>query len=170
MSEPEAWLRGPLPGVDPYLMPAAHALVQAGEDLEAAASLTPEQLAARPSGVASVGYHLRHLAGSTERLLTYVRGASLSPEQLAVAREEASVAESRDAPTLVAGAREALDAALDVIRSTPREALLQERRVGRLALPSTVLGLLFHIAEHASRHAGQLVTTVRLVRTESSSG
>src|SRR5512135_1145604 len=94
---PEAWLRGPLPGVDPYLMPAAHALVQAGEDLEAAASLTPEQLAARPGGVASVGFHLRHLAGSTERLLTYARGASLSPEQLAVARAEAELAESRDA-------------------------------------------------------------------------
>ncbi len=168
MSLPEAWLRGPLPGVDPYLMPAAHALIQVSEDLEAAASLTPEQLAARPGGVASVGFHLRHLAGSTERLLTYARGASLSAEQLAVAREEAELAESRDAPTLVAGAREALEAALDVIRHTPRESLLQERRVGRLALPSTVLGLLFHIAEHASRHAGQLVTTVRLVTSAGS--
>ena len=164
MSEPEAWLRGPLPGVDPYLMPAAHALIQAGEDLEAAASLTEEQLEARPGGVASVGYHLRHLAGSTERLLTYARGRSLTPEQLAVARQEASLAESRDAVSLIAGAREALAAALDVIRSTPRESLLEERRLGRLALPSTVLGLLFHIAEHASRHTGQLVTTARLVR------
>src|SRR5512140_630579 len=164
MSAPEAWLRGPLPGVDPYLMPAAHALLQAAEDLEAAASLAPEQLAARPGGVASVGYHLRHLAGSTERLLTYARGGGLSAEQLATAAAESAIMEAADAPTLIAAAREAREAAIEAIRSTPRESLLEPRRVGRQGLPSTVLGLLFHIGEHAARHAGQIVTTARLAR------
>lgn len=167
MSAPEAWLRGPLPGVDPYLMPAAHALLQAAEDLEAAASLTPDQLAARPGGIASAGFHLRHLAGSTERLLTYARGRGLSPGQLAVAAAESTAMEPADAPTLIAAAREALQAAIEEIRATPHESLLEPRRVGRQELPSTVLGLLFHIGEHAARHAGQIVTTARLVRERS---
>ncbi len=164
MSSPEVWQRGPLPGVDPYLMPAAHMLVQASEDLEAAAALTPEQLRAQPGGVASVGFHLRHLAGATGRLLTYARGQMLTPEQLAQAAGEAAAAEGADAALLVAAAREALEAALAELRGTPRERLLEPREVGRQRLPSNVLGLLSHIGEHAARHLGQIVTTARIVR------
>ena len=164
MSSPEVWQRGPLPGVDPYLMPAAHMLVQASEDLAAAAELTPEQLRAQPGGVASVGFHLRHLAGATERLLTYARGRTLTPEQLVVAAAEAEATEPADAALLVAAAREALEAALAEMRATARERLLEPRAVGRQRLPSNVLGLLAHIGEHAARHAGQIATTARVVR------
>lgn len=169
MGSPEAWLRGPLEGIDPYLMPAAHALVQAGEDLDAARGLTPEQLAFRPGGAASAAYHLLHLAGSTRRLLTYARGQSLTAEQLEQsAGEVAAATQPAGADELIAGARAALAEALMQIERTPREGLLEPREVGRQRLPSTVMGLLFHIAEHAARHAGQLVTTVRVVRgTES---
>ncbi len=166
-SLPEAWQRGPLPGVDPFLMPAAHALVQVSEELEAAAGLTPAELRARPGGVASIGFHLRHMAGSTQRLLTYARGEALTPEQLEEAAREAEAEEPADAPALVAVAREALERALDQIRATPRAALLEPRAVGRKRLPSNVLGLLSHIAEHAGRHAAQLVTTARIVRAGS---
>ena len=89
--EPEAWLRGPLPDVDPYLMPAAHALVQSGEDLaRAVEGLGAEQLWARPGGAASVGFHLRHIPGSIDRLLTYARGEALSDAQRAAAKAEAA--------------------------------------------------------------------------------
>ena len=163
-SNPEAWQRGPLPGVDPYLMPAAHALVQGTEELEAAVGLTPAQLRARPGGVASVGFHLRHIAGSTERLLTYARGEMLTREQLEAAAHEAEAEEPADAARLVAGARQALERALEQMRATPRESLLEPRTVGRKRLPSNVLGLLGHVAEHATRHAAQIVTTARIVR------
>ena len=79
----EAWLRGPIEGVPPLLMPVAHALVQAVEDLESAvAPLSADQLWVRPSGVASVGFHLRHIAGVVDRLFTYARGETLGREQL----------------------------------------------------------------------------------------
>jgi hypothetical protein len=86
---PEAWLRGPLPEIDPLLMPAAHALVQAREDIAAALiAAETDELWARPGGAAAAGFHLRHLAGSLDRLLTYARGERLSPGQLAALARE----------------------------------------------------------------------------------
>ncbi|HET6567087.1 MAG TPA: DinB family protein [Rhodothermales bacterium] len=162
----EAWLRGPLEGVDPYLMPAAHTLVQVKEEIEGAATgLSTDQLWVRPGGAASVGFHLRHLAGSTDRLLTYARGEQLRPEQMASLAAEGEPGEPpEDVAALLAGALAALERALDVIRATPRDALLEAREVGRARLPSTVMGLLFHVAAHAQRHAGQVVTTAKIVR------
>lgn len=163
---PEPWLRGAVPGVPPLLMPAVHALMQAMEDVaRAAAPLTPAQLWTTPGGAASVGFHLRHLAGSTDRLLTYARGESLNAGQLAVlAAEREPGTPPADAATLVPAAGHALEGAIDVIRRASPESLLEPRAVGRARLPTTVIGLLFHIAEHAQRHAGQVVTTARVVR------
>ncbi|HEX7049545.1 MAG TPA: DinB family protein [Longimicrobiales bacterium] len=169
---PEAWLRGPIESVDPYLMPVAHALVQAGEDLErAAADLTPEELWARPGGAASIGFHLRHIAGVVDRLLTYANGEMLSEAQLRALRTEGEPGEPpAGAAELVRNAREALARALDQVRRTPRDALLEPRAVGRARLPSTVLGLLYHAGEHATRHTGQVITTVRVLRGEARPG
>lgn len=166
MSAPEPWLRGALPGVPPLLMPAAHALLQAREDVErAAAPLSATELWARPGGAASAGFHLRHLAGSIERLLAYARGEPLTEAQLAALPREGEPGEPpAEAATLIAAAQAAIDTALAVLRATPEAALLQPREVGRARLPSTVLGLLFHVAEHSQRHAGQLVTTAKVVR------
>ena len=163
---PEPWLRGPVAGVPPLLMPAAHALLQVMEDVErAAAPLTPDELWARPGGAASVGFHLRHLAGSTHRLLTYARGESLSAAQLAaLPAEGVPGTPPADARVLVDAALGALADALEQVRRTPATSLEEPRPVGRSGLPSTVLGLLFHCAEHAQRHAGQIVTTARIVR------
>jgi uncharacterized damage-inducible protein DinB len=164
----EAWLRGPLPGVDPFLMPAAHALVQCREDVEAAvAGLSPAQLSARPGGAASVAFHLRHIAGSVDRLLTYARGQALSEAQRTAARSEKDERPGQDAASLAAEVSGAVDAALAQLRATPREALLEARAVGRAGAPSTVLGLLVHAAEHAQRHTGQALTTAKLVRGQS---
>jgi hypothetical protein len=161
----EAWLRGPVPGIDPWLQPAAHALMQAGEELGAAAGLTSDQLWATPGGAASVGYHLRHIAGSIDRLLTYAEGLPLDRRQ-----HETLGAESRpgtppvEGAVLVAEARATIDRAMQVLRDTPVAALLEPRTVGRKALPTTVLGLLFHIGEHTQRHAAQIITTAKVVR------
>lgn len=164
-SQPEAWLRGPVPGVSPWLQPAAHALVQAGEDAERAArGLSVGELWARPGGAAAAGFHLRHIAGVLDRLLTYARGEQLNEAQFAALRAEGEPGDPpAEVESLLNDLRAAIDRTLDVLRSTPESSLLEPREVGRGRLPSTVLGLLSHAAEHAQRHTGQLITTVKLV-------
>ena len=161
---PEVWLRGPVPGVAAPLQPVVHALLQVREELERTlAGLTDAQLHARPGGAASVAYHVRHLLGSLDRLVTYAEGASLSAAQLqALAAEQAEG--DADADTLLSQLRDGVEQAIARVRATPVERLAEERRVGRAGLPSTVLGLLFHAAEHGTRHAGQAVTTAKIVR------
>ena len=161
----EVWLRGPVPGIQPLLQPAAHTLLQVGEDvLPIVQQLTPEQLWARPGGAAAIGFHLGHLPGSLERLLTYSRGESLSPEQFARLTAERTVHEDRpELSALLKRFRDGLDAAIEYLRTVPDDALLTPREVGRKRLPSTTLGLIFHAAEHSARHAGQIVTLTRVV-------
>jgi uncharacterized damage-inducible protein DinB len=160
---PEPWLRGPLPGIEPFLMPAAHTLLQVREDLlRLAVGLSSDQLRARPGDAASIAFHLRHIAGATDRLLGYARGEGLSEAQRSWLKSEGSD-EPAEARVLVAAAVAVLDGALEQLRSTPRESLLEARSVGRAALPSTVLGLIFHAAEHAQRHSGQIATTLRVL-------
>ena len=164
---PEVWLRGPMPGIQPYLQPAAHTLQQVREDLESVVQgLTPEQLWHRPGGAAAIGFHLHHLPGSLERLLTYSRGEGLSAEQMSRLASERTVHEDRpDLDALVSRLTGGIERALDYLRTIPLEALLEHRDVGRKKLPSTTMGLIFHAAEHSSRHAGQIVTLARVVRS-----
>jgi uncharacterized damage-inducible protein DinB len=161
----EVWLQGPVPGVSPELMPVVHSLLQVRVELVALADfpIPPEQLWARPGGAASVGFHVMHLAGSLDRLLTYARGEGLDSRQRAALEAEDSSDPTRDSAALFDAALTAVDLAIAQVRATPVETLGEARRVGRGALPSTVRGLLFHAAEHAQRHAGQLATTARVV-------
>jgi uncharacterized damage-inducible protein DinB len=161
---PEPWLRGPVEGVPALLMPAAHALLQAREDVaDVLGSLSAEELWQRPGGAAAVGFHVRHLAGALDRLLTYARGEPLTDAQKRAAVAEGE-AQGLDAAALAAEVNAAIDAALAQIRATREDQLLEPRGVGRQRLPSTVIGLVFHAAEHATRHAGQAVTTAKVVR------
>jgi uncharacterized damage-inducible protein DinB len=158
----EVWQRGPVAGYEPMLMPVVHSLLQVKEDIDAlASSVREEQLWEQPSGAAAIGFHLLHIAGSTERLLTYARGESLTAEQVASARRES--AERPSLAALTAHVHAAIDRALEQVRTTPLGSLLGERKVGRAGLPSTTIGLLFHAAEHATRHAGQAITTARIL-------
>jgi uncharacterized damage-inducible protein DinB len=152
-------------GVPALLQPAAHALQMSIEDCEAAAAhLTVDELWASPAGVASVAFHLRHLAGSTDRLLTYARGIALDARQRAALAAESAVGDPRPtAGHLLSEWRAAVESAIAQLAATPEATLTDRREVGRGKLPSTVLGLLFHAAEHASRHTGQVVTTAKLV-------
>lgn len=164
MPQPEAWLRGPVPDIPALLQPVAHALLQCREELAAnLMGLAPEQVWERPNGAASIGFHARHAAGSLDRLFTYARGERLSPaQQAALAAEEHPDFAPDAAATLVAGFDAAVERALDQLRATSEAALLDPKGVGRAQLPSTVLGLLFHAAEHTQRHVGQLVTTLKV--------
>jgi uncharacterized damage-inducible protein DinB len=162
----EPWLSGPVEGVDAYLQPAAHALLQSREDLpHAVEGLRERQLWARPGGAASIGFHLRHIAGAIDRLLTYARGEMLSEAQVTAARAEHGPGDEEAGP-MIARAHAAIDVALAQLKATPREKLLDARGVGRAQLPSTVLGLLFHVAEHTQRHTGQVIATAKVVRAE----
>lgn len=162
---PDAWLRGPVPGVAPALQPAAHALLQAREDVRRlAAPLTRDALHARPGGAASVAFHLLHLAGALDRLFTYARNEPLDEAQrAALEAERTGLDASLESETLVRLVEATVDRALQQLRTTPTEQLLEERRVGRAGLTSTVLGLLFHGAEHSTRHAGQIATMRKIL-------
>ena len=166
----EVWQRGPIAGFAAELQPAVHALLQVIDEIERHASaLSHEQLWARPHGVASAGFHLVHLAGSTDRLLTYARDERLSPAQKEALELEQQLQEvtpivDASAPELVLRIQTELQRLVDTLRVVPLDQLQAPRFIGRARLETTVWGLIFHAAEHASRHAGQLVTTARIVR------
>src|SRR5262245_56836761 len=163
---PEVWQRGAVPGYEPLLMPVVHALLQVREDLESLVPLIPtENVWLRPGGAASIGFHIRHTGGALDRLFTYARGDTLSDEQRAWLRAEGDPGNPPEAmATLMASVNTFIDRALAQLRATPSASLLDVRKVGRAGLPATVLGLLFHAAEHSTRHVGQAITTTLVQR------
>ena len=166
--QPEVWMRGPIDGIDPMLMPVAHALVQAREDLEQLVSQVPvDHVWARPGGAASVGFHVRHLGGALDRLFTYARGEGLTDAQKNALRSEAVAGEPPAALADLVGETSGVIArALEQLRHTHRDRILEHRGIGRGQLPSNVLGLLFHAAEHSTRHAGQAITTAKILAAD----
>ena len=161
----EYWLRGSLTGVAPLLQPVAHALLQARAEVSALLAGFPDALLwEKPAGVASPGFHLQHLAGVLDRLFTYARDQTLSPHQLAdLAGEGAPQPGQATVAELLNRFNIQIDKALDQVSQTREAELLLSRSVGRARIPSTVLGLLFHAAEHTQRHTGQLIVTVRVL-------
>ena len=162
---PEVWLRGPVSDIPPLLQPVAHSLLQSREELHAAlATLSPGDVWTAPGGAASVGFHARHAAGSLDRLFTYARGEQLSAAQkAALAGEGAPDVRAQVVAGLLADFDLTVERALEQLRSTDESTLTHARAVGRAQLPSTVVGLLFHAAEHTQRHMGQLMTTAKIV-------
>ena len=170
-SLPEVWLRGPLPAVPPLLQPIAHALLQAREEVaEYLADFPAEKLAERPLGLASVGFHLRHLTGVLDRTCTYARGEALNETQLTyLAAEGQPPTHPGAVAELVQAFHKQVDTALAQLQATSENTLPEWRGVGRAQLPSTVIGLLVHAAEHTTRHVGQLLVTVRVVASSPTS-
>jgi uncharacterized damage-inducible protein DinB len=159
----EAWQSGPVEGVPALLQPAAHALLNSREQIhEAIGRLDVVQLAARPANVASIDFHVRHAIGSLDRLFTYARGEPLSGAQRAYLAEEKNPS-GAEASSLLDQFDAAIEKALAQLRSTDESTLTDARAIGRAQLPSTVMGLLFHGAEHTARHTGQAVTMSRIV-------
>jgi hypothetical protein len=165
MANNPPWLRGPVPDVIPMLQPVAHSLIDCLEDVETRlAAVSVERIWAKPGNAASVGFHVRHATGSLDRLLTYARGEELSVEQLAVLKTESVRGAGPDsAEELILAFRQATDRALKQVRGTHESDLLAFRAVGRAKLPSNVIGILVHAAEHTQRHVGQMSTTLKIV-------
>ncbi|MDB5190731.1 MAG: DinB family protein [Segetibacter sp.] len=163
---PEVWMRGPVEAVPALLQPVAHALLQAREEVnELASNITPGMLWQRPAGVASIAFHLQHMKGVIDRLFTYAQGKSLSTEQLAYLQQEGKEpAEPVTIDELVKVLNSQVDTAMAALKTMDETTLPAYRGVGRKQLPSTVLGLLFHAAEHTMRHLGQLLVTVKVLR------
>ena len=162
---PEYWLRGPLPGINSYLQPVAHALLQAREEVNELMKEFPgELLWQQPAGLASPGFHLQHLSGVLDRLFTYAKGQMLSTGQLQALKEEGVTNNALTADKLVKIFNEQIDQSLEQLKLTGEKTLIDFRGVGRAQLPSTVLGLFAHAAEHTMRHVGQLLVTVRVLK------
>jgi uncharacterized damage-inducible protein DinB len=162
---PEPWLRGTLTGVSAVHRGVLHALELAGEDLEHwCGPLSDEQLNKTIADIAPVAFHLRHIARSLDRLLTYAEGKALNEQQLSALRSELSSLDSRG--QLLTELAAALDSGALRVRELARVSLEEPRVVGQKKLPSTVGGLLVHIADHTQRHVGQAITTAKLVRAQ----
>jgi uncharacterized damage-inducible protein DinB len=165
MSKPEVWLRGPLNDMPGLLQPVAHALLQAREEINDLMKAFPEELLwERLAGLASPGFHLQHMAGVINRIFTYAKGEQLSEDQLnALNAEGKSGGKAHDLADLLRAFSKQVDDALIQLRETDVSKLEEKRGVGRAMLPSTVIGLYVHAAEHTMRHTGQLLVTVKVL-------
>lgn len=164
-TQPEPWLRGTLPEVPVVHRAVLHALELADEDLERwCGNLSAEELNARPGGVAPVAFHIRHIARSIDRLLTYAEGKQLNEEQLTALREEMDPDAQRE--DVFAEMEATFNDAERRIRALAGTDLEAPRTVGRQARPTRLGGLLVHIADHTQRHVGQAITTAKIVRPQ----
>lgn len=162
----EVWQRGPLPDITPLLQPVGHALLQAREELELYLTDFPDELLwARPAGLASVSFHLQHLSGVLDRVFTYARGLGLSETQFKqLADEDVVFITDFNTGNLLERFSAQVDLAMEQLKNTDPETLTAYRGVGRAGLPSTVIGLLVHAAEHTMRHVGQLMVTAAILK------
>jgi uncharacterized damage-inducible protein DinB len=164
MQQPEYWMRGTIDGVPAMLQPVAHALLQARDEVNELMNNFPEHLLwERPANVASPAFHLQHLSGVLDRLFTYARAESLSQEQLVYLSSEGKQNENVTVSSLIENFNKQIDISLEQLKKTNENSLTEFRGVGRKQLPSTVIGLLFHAAEHTMRHTGQLLVTVKVI-------
>ncbi len=158
-------MRGIVPGIDPVIGHLLRASEHIREDMERAiAPLTAEQIWATPHGMTSVGFHTRHLAGSIERLSTYLEGRQLSAAQLAALKAEGTGHET--AEQLLASIRSALAHYEELVRSLMPEHFGDVREIGRKRFETTAISLAIHIAEHGQRHVGQAISAAKLALHE----
>jgi uncharacterized damage-inducible protein DinB len=161
----EPWLRGTITDTPAVIRAVLHALQLADEDLgKWCGNLSNKELNARPSGVAPVAFHIRHIARSIDRLLTYAEGHSLDETQLAQLRTELDPGATHD--ELFGELTKAITKSEARVRALAGQNLEELRTVGKKGLPTTVGGLLVHIADHTQRHVGQAITTAMIVSTK----
>lgn len=162
-SQPEPWLRGTHSELPAVLRAVLHAFELAHEDVHKwADELGEAELHASPAGLTPISYHLRHIPGTLDRLLTYAEGRQLSSEHLAAMKAEATPGPSRD--ELFAAFDSGLAAAASRVRAFANANLNEPRAIGRKQLPASLGGILVHLADHTQRHTGQIVTTAKLLK------
>ncbi len=158
----EPWLRGAMAGVPPLVMPVFFSFAQVREDLQKhTAGLSDEQVW-RSFASSSLGFQLKHIAGSVDRITTYLSGQQLDAAQLAFLKQEAQP--SGTLGELLNLVEQSLNQSQSKLRTVDPDSLYAARTVGRRALPTTVLGLIVHLAEHTQRHLGQAITITKLLR------
>lgn len=167
MNKLEVWQRGPLAEIPALLQPVAHALLQAEEELEELLVDFPDsRLWDRPASVASPAFHLQHLSGVLDRVCTYARNEPLTEFQLQqLYEEDVAPQENVTVSLLLLRFKSQVQIALEQLKTTKEETLKEYRGIGRKQLPSTVVGLLVHAAEHTMRHIGQLSVTIKILNT-----
>ncbi|MBV8865134.1 MAG: DinB family protein [Acidobacteriaceae bacterium] len=161
-NSPEPWLRGPIEGVHPLVMPVFFSFAQVHEDLAKYAAGLSDEVLWREIDGASLGFHLKHMAESVDRLTTYLMGGQLSPQQFEALKRESEPQGS--AGELLAFVDEQLVRSENQLRQLDPATLYDSRAVGRRALPATVLGLIVHLCEHTQRHLGQAITLAKMLR------
>ena len=160
----EVWMRGPVEDVPALLQPVAHALLQAVEDAEnKLANIQPQALWQRPNGVASVGFHLLHMRGVVDRMFTYAQERPLSETQFAALKAETEIHDNLSAADLITGFKQQVADAIAQLKQTKETELTATRYLGRKRIPVTLIGLLFHAAEHIQRHIGQALVTAKML-------
>lgn len=165
---PEYWLRGKIEGTPDLLQPIVHSLLQSKMELKKYMLDFPDTLLwEKPSGRASVGFHLQHLSGVLDRLFTYVEAENLSEGQLTYLKSEGVPDSDITSESLIAEFGHKIEQVLIKLESITVSSLTEFRGVGRKQLPSSVIGLLFHAAEHSQRHIGQLLVTVSVLKSKS---
>jgi uncharacterized damage-inducible protein DinB len=149
------------------LQPAAHALLQSDRELKKYTEDFPKELLwAKTAGRASVGFHMNHITGVLDRMITYAKGESLTEEQFQFLKKEGAFDMNTEVTHLQEQFSAKIAEALTYFRTIPESTLTEKRTVGRKKLPSTVIGLLFHAAEHSQRHIGQLLVTVSVLQSK----
>lgn len=163
----EVWMRGPIAGLAPLLQPVAHAILQAREEVNLMMIDFPEELLwESPADCASVAFHLQHLSGVLDRLFTYANDQALNEDQLELLQLESVKNQPNiNVKTLLTRFNNQVNKALTQLKNTSEKTLLEPRGIGRKKIPSNVLGLLFHSAEHTQRHTGQLYVTVKVLKS-----
>ncbi|HEY4358130.1 MAG TPA: DinB family protein [Acidobacteriaceae bacterium] len=158
----EPWMRGTHEELDPLRRAVVHALELAEEDVARwCDALNDAEMFARPAALPPVAFHLRHIARSLDRLMTYAEDRWLDDEQLAALKTELDPGSAED---VLREFREGVELAKGRVRAIQPKRYEDVRGIGRKRLPTTVGGLLIHCAEHTARHVGQAVTTVKVVR------
>ncbi|MDR7128272.1 putative damage-inducible protein DinB [Algoriphagus sp. 4150] len=163
-TQPEVWLRGPVTGFSSALQPVVHAILQAQEEIHQLTKDFPSELLwKRPAGMASPGFHLQHITGVLDRMVTYAKAETLAQQQFDYLKNEGLANKDLTKEILVGNLDDQITEFLDFLSVLDVNTLPDFRGVGRAQLPSTVGGLLFHAAEHTQRHVGQLLVTVRVL-------
>ncbi len=163
--QPEVWMRGPIPQVPTLLQPVAHAILQVNEDIQKIDSdKYDKQLWIKPYGMASIGFHLQHIAGVIDRLMTYSRGETLNENQFDSLSQEGQRNDNLCLEDLKANVERTVEDFIESLKNVNPDGLGEERFLGRKRIPTTQIGLLFHAAEHAQRHYGQLLVTLNLLQ------
>jgi uncharacterized damage-inducible protein DinB len=161
----EVWMRGPIAGLAPLLQPVAHAILQAREEVNLMMINFPDELIwEKPAGVASVAFHLQHLSGVLDRLFTYANNQLLNEDQLELLALESDTTQYLTVKGLLTRFNNQVNKALTQLKNIDEKTLLEPRGIGRKQIPTNLLGLLFHAAEHTQRHVGQLFVTVRILQ------